>query len=360
MQNFYLELLTKGGSHSQMVKGPPLASDSGSKDCVNLPSPTAVSRMVQRCAVFSCLGMGDGLIALVLSNNLHLNGGTVTTFHPFLDSLQSWFPHLPIRRFPFIEDLESTLNEFDRFFIVYEKSDRMQAVLNYCLKFHRDKTVVLNPIATERRDYPYWEEGRFDGGRPFVENLYTFCKDVLRFTVVTKSNGLSPPEGVRARCYENRVIIHPCSSREGKNWPKEKYLRLKRHLQDNSFEPRFILTNEERKGWDLTEEEAPLFSNLSEIASYVAESGSMIGNDSGIGHLASCLGLPTITICRSVQASKFWRPGWARGEVITPSPWIPNIKGLRLRDQHWKKWISVRRVFNRFKGCEIINTNPRK
>ena len=44
MQDFDLELFPIGGSHSQMVKGPPIGNDSGSKDCVNLPSPTAVFR----------------------------------------------------------------------------------------------------------------------------------------------------------------------------------------------------------------------------------------------------------------------------------------------------------------------------
>ena len=44
MQDFDSESFPTGGSHSQMVKGPPVGSDSGSKGCVNLPSPTAVSR----------------------------------------------------------------------------------------------------------------------------------------------------------------------------------------------------------------------------------------------------------------------------------------------------------------------------
>ena len=45
MQGFEPESLTTGGAHSQKVKGPPVGRDSGSKDCVKLPSPTAVSRM---------------------------------------------------------------------------------------------------------------------------------------------------------------------------------------------------------------------------------------------------------------------------------------------------------------------------
>ena len=74
----------------------------------------------------------------------------------------------------------------------------------------------------------------------------------------------------------------------------------------------------------------------------------MIGNDSGVGHLASCLGIPTLTICRSQMAANFWRPGWSKGAVITPPAWVPNLKGLRLRDQHWQKFISVKKVYKTF------------
>ncbi len=303
---------------------------------------------MQRCAVFCCRGMGDGIISLVLSNNLQLNGGTVTTFHPFLESFQPLFPDLPILKFPPLEDLEESLSQFDQFFIFFERSAPVLGVLNYCLRVYPDKTTVLNPIATPRNDYPYWEGGRFDGNRPFLDNLYAFCKDILGLRVVTKANGIALPEHIRLRHFKNRVVIHPSSSREGKNWPKQKYLQLCKHLQKKGFIPSLILTEEEKKGWDENLWIAPLFSNPVEMASYVAQSGYMIGNDSGIGHLASCLGLPTLTICRHKQASKFWRPSWARGVVVTPPPWIPNIRGFRLRDQYWKKLISVDKVLERF------------
>src|SRR5581483_5215478 len=304
---------------------------------------------MQHCAVFSCQGMGDGLIALVLSNNLYLNGAEATTFHPFLDGLSPWFPHLPISKFPSTEELELVLEKFDRFFIIFEKSSWMQAILQFCLKRHRDKTTVLNPIASARCDYPYWEEGRFNGNRSFVENIYTYCKDILKFTVVTKSNGIAVPKGVSPRKFEKRIVIHPTSSREGKNWPSEKYLELSGKLKAEGYALSMILTQEEREGWDLRGIEAPIFMDLLEMAAYVAESGYMIGNDSGIGHLASCLGVPTLTVCRSAQASKFWRPSWARGMIVTPSSWVPNLKGLRLRDKHWKKWISVEKVIKSFR-----------
>ena len=303
---------------------------------------------MKRCAVFSCLGLGDGLISLLLSNNLQLNGFTVTSFHPFLDALQDWFPHLPIRRFPSLTDVEPSLQEFDHFFIIYEKSPWMQAILTHCEKHYPQQTTVLNPIATGNRDYPYWENGRFDGNRPFVDNLYVFCKDLLKLPILTKGNGIVIPDRLQPKRFDKRVIFHPTSSRPGKNWARVKFLELGRMLIDEGYHPVFILTQEERQGWDTGNMDAPSFDTLSDLAAFISESGYMIGNDSGIGHLASCLGLPTLTICRSRQSARFWRPAWTAGEVITPSVLIPNLKGLRLRDQHWKKWITVRQALNRF------------
>jgi hypothetical protein len=45
MQGFESESFSIGGDHSQKVKAPPIENDYGSKDCVNLPSSTAVSRL---------------------------------------------------------------------------------------------------------------------------------------------------------------------------------------------------------------------------------------------------------------------------------------------------------------------------
>jgi hypothetical protein len=45
MQDFELESLSMGVDHSQKVKATPIESDYSSKDCVNLSSSTAVSRV---------------------------------------------------------------------------------------------------------------------------------------------------------------------------------------------------------------------------------------------------------------------------------------------------------------------------
>ena len=61
MKDFELESLTIGGEHSQKVKAPPIVSDYSSKDCVNLSSSTAVSRIIQvyifAVCYLVCLGL---------------------------------------------------------------------------------------------------------------------------------------------------------------------------------------------------------------------------------------------------------------------------------------------------------------
>ncbi len=301
---------------------------------------------MRQSAVFSCKGLGDGLISLVLSHNLHLNGHAVTTYHPSLTALQPWFRALPIAPFP--TDLRRTLEPLDQIFLFLEKTPHMQPILDLCLSTYRHKTTILNPIATLNRDYPHWEEGQFSGSRTFVENLYNFCQNKLLFHVVTRSNGITPPRSLRHRCFPRRVLLHPTSSREGKNWTAAKYLRLAEKLSQEGYEVQWILSNTERPLWNLAEPQAPLFCNLEEIAACIYESGYLIGNDSGMGHLASCLQIPTLTLCRAELSSRFWRPGWAPGTVLYPHRWIPNLKGLRLRDQYWKKWISVHRALSAF------------
>lgn len=291
-----------------------------------------------KCAVFSCLGLGDGLLALVLSHNLQRHGHEVTTFHPFLNQLQGWFPHLPIRPFP------PNLEEFDRFFIVYERSDWSQAVLKECLEKYRDKTTVLNPIATPNTDYPFWEEGRFDGNLPFSDNLMIFCREILKLPQAVKTNGIVLPQGVTPRKHLKRVVMHPTSSRPSKNWSKNKFLKLAARLEKEGWEPVFIVGPNEREEWG----RAPKFDTLSDMVVFVAESGYMIGNDSGIGHLASLFGIPTVTLCRNDRTANFWKPAWAPAQVCLPDGWLPNIKWLRWRDQHWQWGISVGKVLKSF------------
>lgn len=284
------------------------------------------------------MGLGDGLIASALSHNLVRAGHQVDTFHPIMGQMQPLFPDLSFS--PRSEDLD--LQEYDHLFFIYEKSEWMQNLI------HRfpDRTTILNPIATPNCDYPYWEQGRFNGNIPFVDNLMHYCRNILGIEDAVRENGIELPEYIERGKYPQRVILHPTSSRAGKNWSQRQFLDLAKKLERDHYEPVFILTSEEKRTWPSVE--APYFKDLVAVTHFVAESGAMIGNDSGIGHLASCVGVPTLIICRSQMVANFWRPAWAEGRVIVPPKWIPNLKGMRWRDKKWQYFVPVSRVYGEF------------
>lgn len=268
-----------------------------------------------KIAIFSCMGLGDGLISLVLSNNLACAGHEVDTYHPFMKQMQPLFPDLPIKDRP--KDTNFIKN-YSKLIFIYEKSPWMLHLLNEAKSNYPKKMTILNPIATPNTNYPYWEEGRFNGNHPFVENLVNYCKNILNLPSTTKENGIQLHPDVKPKKYPNRVILHPTSSRLGKNWTPAKFIRLSKELKKEGFEPVFILTEKEKIDWQNIN--APSFENLIELTYFIAESGFMIGNDSGIGHLASCVGIPTLTICRTKLAANFWRPTWAKGKTVVPPP----------------------------------------
>jgi ADP-heptose:LPS heptosyltransferase len=134
-------------------------------------------------------------------------------------------------------------------------------------------------------------------------------------------------------------------------------------LKEEGYEPVFIPGGpKERENWKDVEKlgfQIAGFANLDLLAAFLYESGYLIGNDSGLGHLASALGIPTLTFCRRKTWANMWAPSFHKGEVVTPGSWIPNIRGFRLRDRHWKKFITVgmaRRAFERLSTC----SNSRK
>jgi len=267
-----------------------------------------------KCAVFPCVGLGDALIAAVLSNNLSSAGHQVDTFHPFLPAVNPVFPHLSL--LPRAEG-DAFLHDYDHLCFIYETKQWMGKLIDYALKHLPEKTTVLNPIATPNCDYPFWEQGKFNGDLPFVDNLVSYCSRELGIEEPVRSNGIILPSHIEREKYPNRVIIHPTSSRVGKNWTPKQFLSLVDKLQKDGFEPVFILTEEERKDWPSVV--APRFDNLVEITHFIAQSGAMIGNDSGIGHLASAVGVPTLTICRSKMVANFWRPSWAESRWKSPA-----------------------------------------
>ncbi len=299
--------------------------------------------MKRSIAVVCSKGIGDGLLSLVLSNNLLRAGYQVTTFSSPLMSLRSWFPSHTILPFPTAHENKTVFENFDQVIVLPDKSSP-------------------NKVTSSKEKLIRFEERTFNMKKTMIDNLVEWCTTRYQLISPTRDNGIVIPPYLKPRRYKKRVILHPMSSDLKKNWLPEKFLALATELAERGWSPIFMMSGEERNAWQPLFEKlqtplpCPLFSTLSEAASYLSESAYLIGNDSGLGHLASNLQLPTLTLFSKKTPSHFWRPSWEENITIVP-PFF--LIGGRLREKKWKQALSVNCVLRHFEKLCTKRKNAR-
>jgi len=96
------------------------------------------------------------------------------------------------------------------------------------------------------------------------------------------------------------VILHPFSGGAKKNWPLACFRELAAQLNNVAW----------TCGPEEQLEGAKRFSDLAELARWIAGARLYIGNDSGITHLAAAVGTPTLAIFGPTDPA-IWRPAGA-------------------------------------------------
>lgn len=280
---------------------------------------------------------------LIASHHLRSLGYQVATFHRHLPGFGKWLEDGEYLLPP--ADWQKTLTSFDAVLLQHDNTSISRQIVSLrnanigVYIFYTNYRISKHGPLVSGFDFP------FDPNQTMVENTRLGAQ-ILFGSAASMHNGLKPPSGLIHRKYMRRVMIHPTSGRKDKNWPKHKYLKLSGLLQKKGFQPLFILSPEEKKDWP---EIQPLdIKTLEDLASTIYESGFLIGNDSGPGHLSSFLSIPHLIIGALNRNMLLWRPGWHRGELIGPPRWIPNCKGFRLREQMWSYFISTKEVIRRF------------
>jgi len=299
---------------------------------------------MKKAAVLCASGIGDGLLMMIAAQHLKKSGYHVTLFHDATRELSLFFEGVDITFHPPLETLEATLMGFDRVLVENDNSSRAWHLFEIRERLPQVSFFFPTPSSQIREgDY------LFNPKLPVATNLSKGCERILG-TPPSKENGLSLPPGKTFRKYPKRIVIHPTSNDIKRNWFQSQFLQLAHHLEKDGYEVIFCVGPNERKEWEHVKN-VPQFSNLKEVASTIYESGFLIGNDSGLGHLSSNLGIPTLTISGNPKRVLLWRPDWSLGHVITlPFP-LPNFKGihLRIRENFWQHFISVPRTLKAFK-----------
>lgn len=277
------------------------------------------------------------------AHSLRKQGWAPTVFSPHLHKFGKWLE--PGHYVPHAKNWTSSLEEFDAILLQHDNTARARLITSL-RKTGRSLFIFYTNYRTTKHD-PLDKncDFAFDETKNMVENT----KSAIRYLFNIESDGkntLSPLAHLQHQHNQKRILIHPTSTVKRKNWSKQRFLRLSHLLKKKGHEPAFILSPQERSDWPPSIF-APHFETLEELASFMYQSKAFIGNDSGPAHLASYLSLPSCIVCEGSQMP-LWSPGWHPPTLLTPPRWVPNIKGMRLRETKWKYFIPVRKVLNAF------------
>ena len=327
--------------------------------------------------LFADIGVGDGLLWLILANNLQRCGYEVCLYSNNIYQLRNWFPKIALQKLECDKpgngytDFIAELGKFD--LIIAETSSLIRRIytefpetLRQCLVFISMKhrldaeltfTYSLQDFATGKQadqakllyQMACAASGCAVGSLPglsLVNKMTFFCGNILGIDAATCDPGVVVPKGLSYRKYPKRVTLHPTSANPNKNWPPEKYISLARRLKDGGWEPVMCVAPNEWDEWNEKlkgELELPKFASLDALASFIYESGYMIGNDSGPGHLASCLKIPTLIVWKRFNDRR-WQPGWFFAELVSMPFKIPFIYNTK----YWHYFVPVKKVVKQF------------
>ena len=293
-----------------------------------------------KIAVLSASGFGDAILMMIAAHQLSKDGHAVDLFHknpglisPLFDTSVSFFPY------------PDDFKEFKKYDLVILENDNSK---NAYTLFEMRLKGELSQLHVFFHKPSYMQEISdtvFDQNESVAVNIQMALFAWLRNP--TMENGLKDFKTMKPCPY--RVAIHPFSQDEKRSWPLSKFLIIANALKNMGYDPVFTVPKEKEPlltGGHTVKS----FEDLPSLATFYATCSFFIGNDSGPGHLASSLRIPTLTISGNSKHVRKWRPGFYDNEIITPPLLLPNFKGLNfaLRDNYWQRFISPSRVLRGF------------
>lgn len=291
--------------------------------------------LFKKIGVVCASGIGDALIMQMVGHYLQTQGCEVVTFSDHLNSFGAWLKGYSFDHQPSLDQIEQVFQSFDALFLQHDNS----------LKAYAIKKLPI-PIYTFYGSFKPSKHGCFraewdflcDPKKTMVDNTAAAMNQF--FGGFSTENGLRAPEGLLHRRFKNRIAIHPTSNSKRKNWPKTKFHALAADLRKKGLDPVFTTAPHEADEW-----EGPLFPTLEDLASFIYESRAFIGNDSGTGHLASYLEIPHLIIGADPLHFQLWQPGWRKGRIVTPPPYLPKWKIIK---NNWKTFVTKRNIIKNF------------
>jgi ADP-heptose:LPS heptosyltransferase len=104
---------------------------------------------------------------------------------------------------------------------------------------------------------------------------------------------------------DTHVVLHTGAGQKARVWPLERYAGLMRRLRQFHVPLRVLCDADQAAWWQSHGEEPCVPASLPELTRALRGASLFVGNDSGPGHLAALLGVPTFTLFGNQVASRF-------------------------------------------------------
>jgi ADP-heptose:LPS heptosyltransferase len=141
-------------------------------------------------------------------------------------------------------------------------------------------------------------------------------------TEIPRARLFAAPVSNRPRPY---AVLHPFASEAAKTWPRENFLAVAKHLDDDlGIEPLFVggpSDDLSAFGPHTCFQGAP----LEELKSLIAGAALFVGNDSGPAHIAAAFGRPVVVLFGSSDIDN-WRPWRTEHSALTSALGIHSIE----------------------------------
>ena len=141
----------------------------------------------------------------------------------------------------------------------------------------------------------------------------------------TLESGIVPPAGNLPGVEGKTAFLLHGTSREDKKWPVEDWIETARQLAHRQFTPVVTWSNEvERKVAEAIAGAVPKTalvakSPLADVAAILGRSTLVIGADTGLTHLASAFGLPTVAIFLATEPGLTGPRGRFASTLLAPA-----------------------------------------
>lgn len=125
---------------------------------------------------------------------------------------------------------------------------------------------------------------------------------------------------------KDRIILHPGAGKEANRWPAQRFLELAKRFDGSKHRVRVLLGEVETECWPgsliseferVAEVHRP--ASLLDLLEQLASASLFIGNDSGPGHLAAIIGVPTVSLFGPSDPVR-WRPIGPNVRLIHANP----------------------------------------